>query len=84
MRRPATALDPAWTNPSGAISGLRSSTVSKIKIFGLGSCRPQAQSIAADRGVAPAQLDEHEFDDGEHKALPLKSGRGAGVQRTWV
>lgn len=50
-----------------------------IKLFGLGASAPQAQAIAAALGLAPGAHEEREFDDGEHKARPLESVRGADV-----
>lgn len=53
--------------------------MSEIKLFGLGASRPQAQAIATALGVAPAMLEEREFEDGECKVRPLESVRGADV-----
>lgn len=53
--------------------------MSDIKLFGLGASRPQAQAIATALGVAPAMLEEREFEDGEHKVRPLESVHGADV-----
>lgn len=50
-----------------------------IQLFGLGSSRSHAQAIATALGVAPAEHEEREFEDGEHKARPLVSVRGADV-----
>jgi len=50
-----------------------------IQLFGLGSSRSQAQAIATELGIAPSAHEEREFEDGEHKARPLVSVRGADV-----
>ena len=50
-----------------------------IQLFGLGSSRSQAQAIATGLGIAPSGHEEREFEDGEHKARPLVSVRGADV-----
>lgn len=50
-----------------------------IKLFGLGASRPQAQAIAAALGISVCAHEEREFEDGEHKARPLESVRGADV-----
>ena len=48
-----------------------------MKLFGLGSSRPQAQAIATALGITLGAHEEREFEDGEHKARPLESVRGA-------
>lgn len=48
-----------------------------ITLFGLGTSQPQAQAIAAALGIAPGRHEERDFEDGEHKARPLESVRGA-------
>ena len=50
-----------------------------LQLFGLGSSQAQAQAIARELGVAPCDHEEREFEDGEHKARPLASVRGADV-----
>ncbi|HSM10259.1 MAG TPA: ribose-phosphate diphosphokinase [Lysobacter sp.] len=50
-----------------------------IQLFGLGSSRSQAQAIATELGIALSAHEEREFEDGEHKARPLVSVRGADV-----
>lgn len=53
--------------------------MSGIQLFGLGTSQPQARAIADALGIMPAEHEEREFDDGEHKARPLASVRGADV-----
>ncbi|HUW53679.1 MAG TPA: ribose-phosphate diphosphokinase [Rhodanobacter sp.] len=53
--------------------------MSEIKLYGLGASRPQAQAIATALGIALSAHEEREFDDGEHKARPLESVRGADI-----
>ena len=53
--------------------------MSEMKLFGLGSSRPQAQAIASALGIEPGRHEEREFEDGEHKARPLDSVNGAEV-----
>ncbi len=53
--------------------------MSEIRVFGLGCSRTQALAIATALGVAPAGVEEREFEDGEHKARPLESVYGADV-----
>lgn len=50
-----------------------------LQLFGLGSSQAQAQAIATELGMAPSEHEEREFEDGEHKARPLVSVRGADV-----
>jgi len=50
-----------------------------IQLFGLGSSQPHAQAIGTELGVEPSPHEEREFEDGEHKARPLVSVRGADV-----
>ena len=50
-----------------------------IRLFGLGSSRPQAQAIADALGITLGAHEEREFEDGEHKARPLEGVRGADV-----
>ena len=47
-----------------------------VRLFGLGSSRPQARAVAAALGMELAAHEEREFEDGEHKARPLESVRG--------
>ncbi|MDE2156870.1 MAG: ribose-phosphate pyrophosphokinase [Xanthomonadaceae bacterium] len=53
--------------------------MSEIRLYGLGASRPQAQAIAATLDIALSAHEEREFDDGEHKARPLESVRGADI-----
>jgi ribose-phosphate pyrophosphokinase len=49
----------------------------EIKLFGLGSSRPQALAIALALGTGACAHEEREFEDGEHKARPLVDVDGA-------
>jgi ribose-phosphate pyrophosphokinase len=51
--------------------------MAEIRLFGLGSSRPQALAIALALGVEPCRHEEREFADGEHKARPLVDVEGA-------
>lgn len=53
--------------------------MSGISLFGLGASQPQADAVAAVLGIARSSHEEREFEDGEHKARPLDSVRGADV-----
>jgi ribose-phosphate pyrophosphokinase len=48
-------------------------------LFSLQGGRPLLERICAQLGVAPAGLEEREFEDGEHKLRPLESVRGRDV-----
>jgi len=50
-----------------------------LLLFGLEGSRDIAGAIAAELGVALAPHEEQEFEDGEHKARPSESVRGADV-----
>jgi len=50
-----------------------------MKLFALTASRPFGESVAAALGMALADHEEREFEDGEHKARPLESVRGADV-----
>ena len=50
-----------------------------IKLFALGASGAYAGRVAARLGVSLAAHEEREFEDGEHKARPLESVRGADV-----
>ena len=50
-----------------------------LRLFALGSSRPQAQAIADALGISLGAHEEREFEDGEHKARPLEGVRGADV-----
>lgn len=47
-----------------------------MKIFALQATRPFGAAVAAELGLPLAELEEREFEDGEHKARPLESVRG--------
>lgn len=51
----------------------------KLKIFALGATNELGQRIADALGQPLAPLEEREFEDGEHKARPLDTVRGADV-----
>ena len=53
--------------------------MSDLRVFALGSSRPQAQAIADALGITLGAHEEREFEDGEHKARPLEGVRGADV-----
>lgn len=48
-------------------------------LFSLQSGRPLLERICARLGVAPASVEERDFEDGEHKLRPLESVRGRDV-----
>lgn len=50
-----------------------------MKLFGLGTSRPQAEAICQVLGMPLGQVEEREFEDGEHKARPLESVAGNDV-----
>jgi ribose-phosphate pyrophosphokinase len=50
-----------------------------IRLFAPAAGRAFGESVAARLGVPLAPLEEREFEDGEHKARPLASVRGADV-----
>lgn len=52
---------------------------SNLCLFGLDRSRALAESVAAELGLALAAHEEHEFEDGEHKARPLEPVRGRDV-----
>ncbi|MGD8575365.1 MAG: ribose-phosphate diphosphokinase [Gammaproteobacteria bacterium] len=50
-----------------------------LKLFALGESRTFGERIARELGLSLAAHEEREFEDGEHKARPLESVRGADV-----
>ena len=54
-------------------------TTHSIALFGLGASRDFARRMGEVLGVAPAEHEERDFEDGEHKARPLESVRGRDV-----
>jgi ribose-phosphate pyrophosphokinase len=50
-----------------------------LSLFALGSARGFGEQVARALGLALAPHEERDFDDGEHKARPLASVRGADV-----
>lgn len=50
-----------------------------LRLFALGSSRAYGERVAQHLGTALAAHEEREFVDGEHKARPLQSVRGADV-----
>jgi ribose-phosphate pyrophosphokinase len=63
----AKAIDPDPLDPEG------------IRLFGLEGSRPLAEAVGAHLGLALAEHEERDFDDGEHKARPLTSVRDRDV-----
>jgi ribose-phosphate pyrophosphokinase len=51
----------------------------KLQIFALGATLEFGQAIAQALGQPLTPLEEREFEDGEHKARPLETVRGADV-----
>lgn len=45
-------------------------------LFALAGGRPLLERICGQLGTSPAQLEERDFEDGEHKLRPLESVRG--------
>lgn len=54
-------------------------TGNDIRLFVLGPTRALGEAIAREMGIALALHEERDFEDGEHKARPLASVRGADV-----
>jgi ribose-phosphate pyrophosphokinase len=50
-----------------------------LPLFALGSSRTIAEAVARVLGIELAQLEEREFEDGEHKVRPLTPVRGRNV-----
>jgi len=50
-----------------------------LRIFALDASRPFGEAVAAQLALALSPHEEREFEDGEHKARPLVSVRGADV-----
>lgn len=50
-----------------------------MRVFALNASRSFGERVAAALGTAPAEHEEREFEDGEHKARPLVSVRGQDV-----
>ncbi|HKJ75647.1 MAG TPA: ribose-phosphate diphosphokinase [Gammaproteobacteria bacterium] len=50
-----------------------------LQLFAPAASRELAGQVAARLGVAPGELEEREFEDGEHKARPLVDVRGGDV-----
>ena len=50
-----------------------------MKLFGLNASREFAEAVSEVLGLPLAAHEEREFEDGEHKARPLESVRGADV-----
>lgn len=50
-----------------------------MQLFALNASRPFGEKVAAALGVALAEHEEREFEDGEHKARPLVGVRGRDV-----
>ncbi len=51
----------------------------EIRLFAPAVSRPFGDRVAAALGVPLAELEERQFDDGEHKSRPLVSVRGSDV-----
>lgn len=51
----------------------------KLQVFALGTTLKLGQAIAEALGQPLTPLEEREFEDGEHKARPLETVRGADV-----
>lgn len=54
-------------------------TGATLRLFALGATRPLGEAVAGAMGRTLARHEEREFEDGEHKARPLVSVRGADV-----
>jgi ribose-phosphate pyrophosphokinase len=50
-----------------------------LRLFALGSSRDYGEKVARHLGIELAAHEERDFEDGEHKARPLESVRGADV-----
>ncbi|HET20047.1 MAG TPA: ribose-phosphate pyrophosphokinase, partial [Chromatiales bacterium] len=50
-----------------------------LKLFAPGASRPLGERVADILGIPLGALEERDFEDGEHKARPLESVRGADV-----
>ena len=52
---------------------------SGLRLFALGASHAYGERVARHLGIALTAHEEREFEDGEHKARPLQSVRGADV-----
>lgn len=50
-----------------------------LQLFALGKSRELAESVSANLGVPLSELEERDFEDGEHKSRPLVNVRGNDV-----